>query len=165
MRRCECSSGWSGSACDAPAACPAGCSGNGRCNAANGTCVCDPGFEGDACQRRTECPAGCEQHGECRDDNFCECHPDWAGDACEIKLTCDGDCSGHGRCADGVCICDDLYEGADCATTYDPKTKRPPPKPKVQSYLVEQTSKHTRGRLRHAELKGGRDGAALLPAA
>ena len=64
-----------------------------------------------------------------------------------------------------MCICDDLYEGADCATTYDPKTKRPPPKPKVQSYLVEQTSKHTRGRLRHAELKGGRDGAALLPAA
>lgn len=51
----------------------------------------------------------------------CECVDDTAGgNDCEVTF-CYNDCTNRGTCGqDGVCVCDDGYDGADCSISVIP---------------------------------------------
>ncbi|RYG55908.1 hypothetical protein EON66_04185, partial [archaeon] len=89
------------------------CASRGACNTTIGTCACDTLFEGQACQRMV-CPghvsgAPCNGHGRCmtlreagrtrqaRDGNPGVDYAEWDADRIQ------------------VCVCDDGWEGFDCA--------------------------------------------------
>ncbi len=115
---CSCSTGFTGSACNACAAgyfnyptcsaavpCPSGCSGHGTCDSASGTCSCSTGFTGSACNT---CAAGFINYP-----------------TCSAAVGCPLSCSSHGTCdmTSGVCSCTSNYRGSacdSCASGYGP---------------------------------------------
>ena len=120
---CVCERGFLGEACEwaltaalgAPAdhrptsstrqiACPAACSGHGKCLLAAGVCACDSGWYGVACDgfnaSRQRCAHGCSGHGVCV-RNRCLCDDGFGGDNCAELLPharCPLGCSAHGEC-------------------------------------------------------------------
>ena len=62
------------------AACPADCSGNGKCN--DGVCACKKGFEGAACLDAS-CPENCNGQGVCDPvQGMCICSKGFVGLSC-----------------------------------------------------------------------------------
>lgn len=118
--QCACQSGFWGSSC--ANACPATssgpCAGHGRCSPSTGQCLCDVGFGGVVCENA--CPLGanglvCSGAGVCLASNAtCACNPTYSGAACEVRA-CVQNCYGHGTCLNGVCQCEDAWEGDYCS--------------------------------------------------
>ena len=131
---CSCRAGFKGEQCQEVAgACPGGCSGHGRCDAARGVCVCSLGYVGQDCGRSAcaepddESPHGCHGRGHCecsreRHSCECQCQVGFAPPMC-ANTTCPADCHsplGQGVCVRGKCQCSAGWRGSDCGVDVCP---------------------------------------------
>uniref|UniRef100_A0A671FFV7 Tenascin-N n=1 Tax=Rhinolophus ferrumequinum TaxID=59479 RepID=A0A671FFV7_RHIFE len=112
---CRCEQGWEGADCGQPA-CPAACSGHGRCE--DGRCLCDEPYVGADCAHPA-CPGNCSGQGVCV-RGVCRCHEDFTSEDCSERR-CPSDCSGHGFCDTGECYCEEGFTGFDCAQVVAPQ--------------------------------------------
>lgn len=134
---CECFNGYVGRECNfilAPCG-PEHCNGRGRCvhhpkfNTTTKsleffpTCSCDTPFDGPNCEH-SKCQVNeglvCSGHGVCDihgSEARCSCDAGYVGQDCaEQERPCPGDpvCSGRGSCVDGVCVCNESFDGENC---------------------------------------------------
>jgi len=112
---CECAEGYGGRFCE-QTLCSTNCSEpHGYCDTSKGVCRCAPGFGGSDCSKKeSKALHECSGHGGIGTDGTCKCEDAWMGFLCEQRR-CPDDCSGYGLCANGTCICDNGYEGKNCA--------------------------------------------------
>lgn len=135
--RCFCAEGFGGLNCGARLCSPPDCNGRGVCEASTGRCKCSMGWSGSACDVLGCGATNCSSHGRCGEDDTCECQMGWGGVDCSKRvkprdMVCPSMCSGHGICEvpsgqgnypSGICVCDSLWSGADCATPGCPTAK------------------------------------------
>ncbi|XP_045694680.1 tenascin-N [Phyllostomus hastatus] len=113
---CRCEQGWEGADCAEPA-CPAACSGHGRCE--DGRCRCAAPYVGADCAYPA-CPGNCSGQGVCV-RGVCQCDEAFTSEDCS-EQRCPGDCSGHGFCDTGECYCEEGFSGLDCAQVDAPQS-------------------------------------------
>lgn len=90
------------------------CSGQGKCNRANGICDCFKGYEGTACQRQS-CPNYCNGHGVCTAVNLMKITENQLTKQYTYDPTTNADYDYWDRDQSFACVCDAEWTGYDCS--------------------------------------------------
>jgi hypothetical protein len=125
---------------DVLATSPSVCNGTGNCTPEG--CDCDDGYEGLNCDSISASVVSCNGipitnesvcsgNGTCKllaGEPVCVCFSEYTGTNCELSrdsfVSCGGTpvCNDHGTCGiDGICDCDDGYEGITCTLELEPE--------------------------------------------
>lgn len=98
------------------------CSGHGSLNLThpNFTCQCMTGWLGEFCETAWCTSSSCGVNRTCGTDHLCACDSVHFGLNCSTFCTPNLTCNGRGSCnpSNGVCICEPLWQGADCSSVW-----------------------------------------------